>query len=124
MVVVLVLLLSSCAQARPVDRAQRAVPAAAGDRTPASPIAGDIFRLTNAERARARVRILRLDRKLTEAARWHANQLASAGRLAHVIPGARFPRLEDRLEAADYEWRAVAENLASGDSRAGAVVAR
>ena len=53
-----------------------------------------------------------------------AGQIAEARRLAHVLPSARFPRLEDRLDEVDYDGRAIAENLASGDRKAADVAAR
>ena len=48
--------------------------------------------------------------------------MAAAGRLEHVFPDARYPRLEDRLNAAGYGWRAAGENLAFGQRSAAAVI--
>ena len=39
------------------------------------------------------------------------------------MPDARYPRLEDRLAAAEYRWQAAGENLAFGQQSAAAVVA-
>jgi uncharacterized protein YkwD len=40
--------------------------------------------------------------------------MAHIGRLDHVLPSEPYPRPEDRLAAAGYEWQAWAENLAFG----------
>ncbi len=48
------------------------------------------------------------------AAQTQAEQTASARRLEHVLPDARYPRPEDRLDASGYGWRAWAENIAFG----------
>ena len=59
-----------------------------------------------------------------QAAQLHANQMASAGQMAHVIPGARYPEPQDRLSAVGYRWQAYAENVAYGQgSPASAVTA-
>jgi uncharacterized protein YkwD len=88
-----------------------------------SPTATEIVDLTNAERTRAGLAALRANARLTEAARLQAEQLATAGRLEHVLPDARHPRLEDRLDAAGYRWQAAGENLAFGQRTAAALLA-
>jgi len=42
--------------------------------------------------------------------------MARLGRLEHVLSGGRYPRPEDRLAAAGYQWSAYAENIAMGQS--------
>ena len=77
---------------------------------------------TSAERRSAGLQPLRPEARLSQAAQLHADQLARAGRLEHALPGARYPTLEDRLATSGYEWRAVGENLASGQPTAAQVV--
>jgi uncharacterized protein YkwD len=42
-----------------------------------------------------------------QAAQTQADQTASARVLQHVLPGAKYPRPEDRLDASGYPWRGV-----------------
>jgi uncharacterized protein YkwD len=87
-----------------------------------SPIAADVIKLTNAERARRRVPPLASSPRLMRAANIHAEQMARAGRLDHELPRAKYPRAEDRLKAAKYAWRAWAENVAFGPRDADGVM--
>ena len=57
-----------------------------------------------------------------QAAQLHADQMARAGRLEHVLSGGQYPRPEDRLAAAGYQWSAYAENIAMGQSTPAAVM--
>ncbi len=50
--------------------------------------------------------------RLMEAAQLHADQMADARRMAHVLPGAPLPRAVDRLEASRYAWSAYGDNIA------------
>ena len=52
------------------------------------------------------------------AAQIHAEQMARAGQLAHVLPNTAYPRATDRLAAADYRWHTYGENVALGQSSA------
>jgi uncharacterized protein YkwD len=70
--------------------------------------------LTNAERERAGLPRFTLSPFLMRAAQLHADQMASLGQMAHVLPGARYPDPEDRLAAVGYRWQAYAENVAYG----------
>lgn len=84
----------------------------------ASRVAADVVELTNVERTgRGRAR-LRANGRLMRAAQIHAEQMARAGRLAHALPDAAYPRAEDRLAAADYHWRTYGENVALGGASA------
>jgi uncharacterized protein YkwD len=47
-----------------------------------------------------------------EAARLHAEQMATFQRMEHTISGARYPTLESRLTAVEYVFSAAAENVA------------
>jgi uncharacterized protein YkwD len=89
---------------------------------PPTGIALQVVDLTNAERTRAGLTAFRTSTRLGEAARIQAEQMVAAGRLEHVLPDARYPRLEDRLDAAGYRWQAAGENLAFGQPSAAAVV--
>ena len=81
-----------------------------------------MINLTNAERTRAGLAAFRMNPRLGEAARIQAEQMAATGRFEHDLPDARYPRLEDRMDAAGYRWQAAAENLAFGQRSAAAVV--
>jgi uncharacterized protein YkwD len=70
--------------------------------------------LANEARSRAGLPPLRTNSQLMRAAQTQAEQSASLGKIAHVLPGARYPRPEDRLDASGYPWRAFAENMAMG----------
>lgn len=50
------------------------------------------------------------------AAQVHAEQMARARQQAHVLPNAVYPRAEDRLAAAGYNWQSFGENLALGQA--------
>jgi uncharacterized protein YkwD len=50
------------------------------------------------------------------AAQVHAEQMARAREQAHVLPNAAYPRAEDRLAAAGYNWQTFGENLALGQA--------
>ena len=87
-----------------------------------SSVAADVVDLTNVERTgRGRAR-LRANPRLMRAAQIHAEQMARAGQLTHVLPNATYPRAEDRLAAADYRWQTYGENVALGQSSAAAAL--
>ncbi|MDB4908069.1 MAG: hypothetical protein JWO05_2853 [Gemmatimonadetes bacterium] len=56
------------------------------------------------------------------AAQIQADQMAASHTLTHHVPKSRYPRLQDRLHAVGYHWRATAENVGSGYPNAAAVV--
>jgi len=84
--------------------------------------AGAILELTNGERARAGLPPFNASQSLTRAAQLQAEQVAAAGRIEHLLPGAPYPRIEDRLDAAGYVYQAAAENLAVGQRTAALAV--
>jgi uncharacterized protein YkwD len=90
--------------------------AEAGAGAAAAGVSGSIVDLTNVERARAGVAPLRANAQLMRAAQLHAEQMASLGRLGHVLDGARYRSPQDRLSAAGYRWSAYAENVAYGQN--------
>jgi uncharacterized protein YkwD len=104
----------------PAGPTEVAEPPAAGGG--ASAIANTIVQMTNAERSNAGLPVLRSSAQLMEAARLHADQMARLGRLEHVLSGAQYPRPEDRLAAAGYQWSSYAENIAMGQSTAAAAM--
>ena len=73
-----------------------------------------MLELANAQRAKAGLQPLRANSRLMQAAQTQAEQSASARILQHVLPDAKYPRPEDRLDASGYPWRAWAENIAFG----------
>ena len=87
-----------------------------------SRVTSEVVRLTNAERTRLGRGRLRANPRLMQAAQVHAEQIARAGQLAHVLPDAAYPRAEDRLAAAGYRWRSYGENVALGQPTAAAVI--
>jgi len=87
---------------------------AAGGGVAGAVITNSIADLTNVERARAGVSPLRVEGRLMKAAQLQAEQMASLGRMDHVLSGGTYPAPQDRLAAAGYRWRAFAENIAYG----------
>jgi uncharacterized protein YkwD len=84
----------------------------------ASAVANEVVDLTNVERTGHGRTALRTSPRLMRAAQIHAEQMARASQLAHVLPGAAYPRTDDRLAAADYRWQAYGENVALGQLNA------
>jgi len=76
--------------------------------------AAEMASLTNTERQRAGLAPFTVSPLLMRAAQLHADQMASLGQMAHVLPGARYPEPDDRLAAVGYKWQAYAENVAYG----------
>ena len=72
----------------------------------------EVVRLTNEFRAKNGQADLVPSAKLIRAARLHAEQMAAAQDLAHNISAARYPTLQDRLDAVGYAYRAAGENIA------------
>jgi uncharacterized protein YkwD len=87
-----------------------------------SAAADEMASLTNAERRQAGLPPFSISQPLMRAAQLHAEQMASLGQMAHVLPGARYPEPQDRLAAVGYRWQAYAENVAYGQSSPAAVV--
>ena len=87
---------------------------AAGGGGGAAAITNSIADLTNVERSRAGLAPLRLEGRLMKAAQMQAEQMASLGRMDHVLSDGPYPAPKDRLAAAGYKWRAFAENIAYG----------
>ena len=77
-------------------------------------IVDTLFILTNRERTRANLTPLRRSAELSRAAELQAEQMAAAEKMAHEIPGARYPTLASRLKLVGYASRSSGENLAEG----------
>src|SRR4051794_11724078 len=77
-----------------------------------SRVAADVIERTNVERSHNRRAALRANPRLMRAAQLQAEQMARARRMAHVLPDAPYPRMVDRVAAADYRWYTVGENVA------------
>jgi uncharacterized protein YkwD len=86
--------------------------------TASSDIATSLVQLTNSERSKAGLAAMRANARLMRAAQLHADQMARMNKLAHELSGAQYPRPQDRLAAAGYQWSAYAENIAMGQSSA------
>ena len=114
----------------PEPVAEAPPPPPAPTRRPAPPparslatIVDSVFILTNRERTRASLTPLRRNGELARAAQIHAEQMAAAGKLAHDLPGARFPTLASRLKVVGYGYRNVGENVAEGYTSGAALMA-
>lgn len=94
--------------------AAAAAGAAGGGGGGAAAITVSIADLTNVQRSRAGVSPLRVEDRLMKAAQMQAEQMASLGRMDHVLKDGPYPAPQDRLAAAGYKWRAFAENIAYG----------
>lgn len=88
-----------------------------------STIVDTVFILTNRERARASLTPVRRNAELARAAQLQAEQMAAAGKLAHAVPGSRYPTLASRLKLVGYQYRSVGENVAEGYTSGAALMA-
>ena len=88
-----------------------------------STIVDTVFLLTNRERARASLTPLRRNADLARAAQLQAEQMAAAGKLAHEVPGSRYPTLASRMKLIGYQYRSVGENVAEGYTSGAALMA-
>jgi uncharacterized protein YkwD len=86
-------------------------------------IVDTLFIVTNRERTRADLTPLRRNSELARAAQLQAEQMAAAGKLAHEIPGTRYPTLASRLKLVGYSYRSSGENVAEGYTSGAAVMA-
>jgi len=82
-----------------------------------------VFLLTNRERTRASLTPLRRNTDLARIAQLQAEQMAAAGKLAHEVPGSRYPSLASRMKLVGYQYRAVGENVAEGYTSGAALMA-
>jgi stress response protein SCP2 len=92
----------------------------AGGRDPHDALSAAVVTVTNAQRARHRLPPLGVDARLAAAAHAHSADMVGRGFFAHVDPDGR--GVDQRVRAAGYAYRVVAENIAAGQPDAGAVV--
>jgi uncharacterized protein YkwD len=88
-----------------------------------SSIIDSVFLLTNRERVRASLSPLRRNADLARVAQLQAEQMAAAGKLAHEVPGSRYPTLTSRMKLIGYQYRSVGENVAEGYTSGAALLA-
>ena len=86
-------------------------------------IIDSVILLTNRERVRASLTPLRRNADLARVAQLQAEQMAAAGKLAHEVPGARYPTLASRMKLIGYQYRSVGENVAEGYTSGAALMA-
>ncbi|HYJ79462.1 MAG TPA: CAP domain-containing protein [Longimicrobiaceae bacterium] len=115
-----VLALGACA----AGAVQSPAPASGGsDPEPPSASADrgrEVARLVNAHRARIGCPALEWDALAAQAAQRHTDDMVRRSYFAHVSPEGQGPG--ERLRAQGAAWRAVAENIASGQETAAEVV--
>lgn len=75
-----------------------------------------VIDLTNAERKKADKELspLKMNPKLMEAARKHAENMATQEKMEHELDG---KNVADRADAAGYDWKTVGENIAARHSK-------
>jgi uncharacterized protein YkwD len=134
-VAVVLLLVLACSRTppppppAPAPVVEAPAPAPAPPPRPAPParsiatIVDTLFILTNRERTRADLTPLRRSAELSRAAELQAEQMAAAGKLAHEIPGSRYPTLSSRLKLVGYAYRSSGENVAEGYTSGAALMA-
>jgi uncharacterized protein YkwD len=81
-----------------------------------------IFALINSERRQRGLAPLVYNSRLDQMAKIQADQMASFQKMAHVLPGAELPTLDDRARRVGYVYGRIAENVALGYPTAEAVV--
>ncbi|PZV06933.1 MAG: hypothetical protein DCF32_08640 [Leptolyngbya sp.] len=84
-------------------------------------IAQEILRLVNIERQRVNAPPLVLNDKLTAAAQRHAQDMATSRRMSHT--GSDGSTMRSRIDATQYNWSTIGENVAMGQPTAAAVIA-
>ena len=82
--------------------------------------AGEVLRLTNAERSKTGAPALSGNSRLNTAAKRHSDDMSRMGRLTHT--GSDGSSVGQRATRQGYSWSAIAENVARGYSSASAVV--
>ncbi|MFN3606233.1 MAG: CAP domain-containing protein [Cypionkella sp.] len=76
--------------------------------------------IINAQRAQVGCGALKLHPALQKAAAGHASAMAAQNFFSHT--GKNGSKLKGRINAAGYKWRAIAENIAAGQTSAAQVV--
>ncbi|HST08596.1 MAG TPA: CAP domain-containing protein [Gemmatimonadaceae bacterium] len=115
-------LFCGCAIPMAAPAAPAAKSAAANTPSPYSAYENRIFQLINAERARRGIRPLAYNADLDRMAKIQATNMAHFQKMAHVLPEARLPSLDDRAHYVGYGYQEIAENIALGYPSAESVV--
>jgi uncharacterized protein YkwD len=112
---------TSVSPSAPAEAATKAKPTQTRTTAPAAtgPI-NEVLRLVNVERAKAGCNALTIDSRLAAAANAHSADMAANNYFSHT--GRNGSQVSDRVEAAGYRWRAVAENIAKGQPTPAAVM--
>ncbi|MDQ6717846.1 MAG: CAP domain-containing protein [Gemmatimonadota bacterium] len=74
----------------------------------------EIIHLVNIERIKIRLDTLIWNPALDKAAKIQAVEMAAQRKMAHELPGARYPTLRDRISSTGYGYRHLTENIAYG----------
>ncbi|MGB3136665.1 MAG: CAP domain-containing protein [Nodosilinea sp.] len=83
-------------------------------------IAQELLQLVNAERRRVNAPPLTLSDKLLTAAQRHAQDMATSRRMSHT--GSNGSSMRSRIDATEYSWSTIGENVAVGQPTAAAVM--
>ncbi|MEO1069261.1 MAG: CAP domain-containing protein [Cyanobacteria bacterium J06638_6] len=83
-------------------------------------VAEELLLLVNVERERVNAPPLVLNEQLTAAAQGHAQDMATNGRLSHS--GSDGSTMRSRIDATQYDWSNIGENVAFGQPTATAVM--
>ncbi|WP_197064926.1 CAP domain-containing protein [Leptolyngbya sp. KIOST-1] len=83
-------------------------------------IAQELLRLVNVERRRVNAAPLVLNEKLTAAAQRHAQDMATSRRMSHT--GSDGSTMRSRIDATQYRWSTIGENVAMGQPTPAAVM--
>jgi len=91
-----------------------------GGSDPHDALCAAVVTATNAQRTRHRLPPLSVDARLAAAAHAHSADMVARGFFAHADPDGR--NVDQRVRAAGYPFRVVAENIAAGQPDAATVV--
>ncbi len=83
-------------------------------------VAQELLRLVNAERQRVNAPPLVLSDQLTAAAQRHSQDMATSRRMSHT--GSDGSTMRSRIDATQYHWSTIGENVALGQPSAAAVM--
>lgn len=104
------------------SRAGPAQRAEAGSENAYGKMESRIVELVNAERKKRGLKELAWNPRLDQAAKLHAQNMATYRKMAHVIPESRLPTLTHRAQYVSYPYSMIAENIALGYTNAESVV--
>ena len=83
-------------------------------------VAEELLQLVNAERQRVNAPPMVLSDKLTAAAQRHSQDMAASRRMSHT--GSDGSTMRSRIDATQYRWSTIGENVALGQPSAAAVM--